>query len=91
MYEEQNDYFLDKKYESVVSWLGRDIQQNRVNYLLTQMVQSNKYIKSRAVGVTFEVGLTTDRDLAELLWLRNTTSFIPPRYRKSRGTSHYFR
>ena len=21
--------------------------------------------------------------------LRNTTSFIPPRYRKSRGTSHY--
>ena len=29
------------------------------------MVQSNKYYKSRAVGVTSEVGLTTDRDLAE--------------------------
>ena len=30
------------------------------------MVQSNKYYKSRAVGVTSEVGLTTDRDLSVL-------------------------
>ena len=28
-----------------------------------EVVQSNKYYKSRAVGVTSEVGLTTDRDL----------------------------
>ena len=53
------------------------------------MVQSSKYYKSRAVGVMSEVGLTTDRDLAEPLCLWNTTSFIPSRYRKSRGTSHY--
>ena len=50
------------------------------------MVQSNKYYKYRAVGVTSEVGLTTDWDLPEL---SNMTSFIPPRYRKSRGTTHY--
>ena len=31
------------------------------------MVQSNKY-KSHAVGVTFEVGLTTDRDLSVLIF-----------------------
>ena len=53
------------------------------------MVQPNKYYKSRAVGVTSKVGLTTDRDLAEHACLRNTTYFIPPRYRKSRATSHY--
>ena len=29
------------------------------------MVQSNKYYKSHAVGVTSKVGLTTDWDLAE--------------------------
>ena len=43
----------------------------------------------RAVGVTSEVGLTTDRDLAESLCLRKAMSFIPPRYQKSRGMSHY--
>ena len=53
------------------------------------MVQFNKYYKSRAVCVTSEVGLSNDRDLAELSCLRNTTSFIPLRYQKSRGTSHY--
>ena len=53
------------------------------------MVQSNKYCKSWVVGVTTEVGLTTDQDLVEPWCIRNTTSFIPPRYRKSRGTSHY--
>ena len=37
---------------------------NRVNYLLTEVVQSDKYYKSRAVGVTSEVGLTTVRDLS---------------------------
>ena len=36
---------------------------------LTEVVQSNIY-KSRAVGVTTEVGLTTDRDLAETPCLR---------------------
>ena len=30
------------------------------------MIQSNKYYKSCAVGVTSEVGLTTDRDLSVL-------------------------
>ena len=35
------------------------------------MVQINKYYKSRAVGVTFEVGLTINRDLAEPSCLRN--------------------
>ena len=44
---------------------------------------------SCAVGVTSEVGLTTDRDLSVPTCLRNTTYFIPTRYRKSRGTSHY--
>ena len=29
------------------------------------MLRSNKYHKSHAVGVMSEVGLTTDRDLAE--------------------------
>ena len=42
---------------------GRDAQWNRVNYLLTEVIQSNKYYKSRAVGDTSEVDLTTDRDL----------------------------
>ena len=53
------------------------------------MVQSDKYHKSCAVGVTSELRLTTDRDLAELSCLRNTMSFIPLQYQKSRGTSHY--
>ena len=63
--------------------------KKRVNYLLTQVVQSNKYYKSCTVGVTSEVGLTTDRNLAEPSRLRNTMSFIPLRYPKSRGTSDY--
>ena len=63
--------------------------ENRVNYLSNEVVQSNRYYKSCAVGVTSEVGLTTDRDLAEPWCLRNTTSFIPPQYRKSHGMSHY--
>ena len=49
---------------SVVSFKGRDTQWNRVNYLLTEVVQSDKYHKSRAVGVTSEDGLTTDQDLS---------------------------
>ena len=32
---------------------------------LTEVVQSDKYYKSRAEGVTSEVRLTTDQDLAE--------------------------
>ena len=51
--------------------------KERVNYLLTEVVQSNKYYKSRAVGITSEVGLTTDQNLAERLCLRNMASFIP--------------
>ena len=54
------------------------------------MVQSDRYYKSCTVGVTSEVGLTTDRDLSVPTCLRNT-SFIPPRYQKSRGASHYTR
>ena len=50
--------------QRVVSLKGRDTQWNRVNYLWTEVVQSNKYYMSRAVGVTSEVGLTTDRDLS---------------------------
>ena len=57
--------------------------------LLTEVVQSDKYYKSRAVGVTSEAGLTTDRDLSVATCSRNATSFILPRYRKWRGTSHY--
>ena len=66
-----------------------EIHSETVNCLSTEVIQSNKYYKSRAVGVTSEVGLTSDQDFAETLCLRNTTSFIPPWYRKSRGTSHY--
>ena len=36
-------------------------QWNKINHLLTQVVQSDKYDRSRAVGVTSEAGLTTDR------------------------------
>ena len=61
----------------------------RVNYLLTEVAQPNKYYKSRSGSVTSEVGLTTDQDLAEPSCLRNMTSFIPPQYLKSCGTSHY--
>ena len=39
--------------------------QNRVNYLLTEVVQSDKYYKSHAVGVTSEVGLLLT-DLSDL-------------------------
>ena len=39
------------------------------------MVQSNIYYKSRAVGVTSEVGLTTDGDLAELYVLKKHDAF----------------
>ena len=46
------------------------------------MAQSNKYYKSPSVGVTSEVDLTTDRDLAKLLSLRNTTSFIPVQHKR---------
>ena len=35
------------------------------------MVQSNKYYKSHTVGVTSEVGLTTDRDLSVLIVKQN--------------------
>ena len=45
------------------------------------MVQSKKYYKSCTVGVTSEVGLTTDRDLSELTVLKKYdvfyTSAIP--------------
>ena len=39
------------------------------------MVQSNKYYKSRAVGVTSEVGLSTDRDLSVLPVLKKHDIF----------------
>ena len=39
------------------------------------MVQSNKYYKSRAVGVTSEVGLTTDREFSVLPVLKKHNVF----------------
>ena len=63
-YDEYNDWKglrLSARKGTVVSWKEKDTQWNRVNYLLTQVVQYDKYYKSRAVGVTSEVGLTTDR------------------------------
>ena len=61
------------------------------------MVQSNKYYKSRAVGVTSEVGLITDRDLAELwraketrhlLYFHNTGSHVVWTTIQQIGSSH---
>ena len=65
-------------YIYILLYCGKEEIHSEVksNYLSTEVVQSNKY-KSRAVGVTSKVGLTTDQDLAEPLCLRNT-SFIPP-------------
>ena len=37
------NYHLSTLSYIVVSWQGRDTQRNRVNYLLTQVVQSNEY------------------------------------------------
>ena len=37
-----------------------EIHGEIINYLLTEVVQSNKYYKSRAVGVISEVGLITN-------------------------------
>ena len=54
--------------------------ENKPNYLSTEVVQSDKYYKSRTAGVTPEVGLTTDRDLSVPMCLRNNffyTSKIP--------------
>ena len=44
------------------------------------MVQSNKYYKSRVVGVTSKVGLTTDRDqeTQRLLFFQDTGSHVVP-------------
>ena len=52
-----------------------EIHSETVNYLLTEVVQSNKYYKSRAVSVTSEVGLTTHRDLAEVSVLKKHDVF----------------
>ena len=49
------------------------------------MVQSDKYYKSRAVEVTSEVGLTTDRDLSVLIFDERSTR----RTRVAQG--HFFR
>ena len=74
------------------------IHSERVNYALTLMVHFDQYYESCTVGVTSEVGLTTDRRPSELsvsaslsasACLRDTASFILPRYQKSHGTSHY--
>ena len=53
-----------------------EIHSEIVNYLLTELVQSNKY-KSHAVGVTSRVGLTTDWDQeTRLLYLRDIGNHI---------------
>ena len=61
-----------------VSYRGKEETHSEIEsiYLSTLVVQSNKYHKSCAVGVMSKVGLTTDRDLTEPLYLKNT-SFIP--------------
>ena len=51
---------------NVVSWWGKDTLRNRINYLLTQVVQSDTYYKSCAVGVTFKVGLLLTDVIPEL-------------------------
>ena len=48
------------------------------------MVQSNKY-KFRAVCVTYEVGLTTDRDLAELVFVIRPTKRTSVSWGRSLG------
>ena len=55
-----------------------EIHSEIVNYLLTEVVQSNEYYKSRAVGVTSKVSLTTDQDqeTGHLLFLWNTGSHM---------------
>ena len=50
-------------------------QWNRVDYLLTEVVQSDKYHKSRAVSVMFMIGLTTDRDHSVMTVLRKHNVF----------------
>ena len=54
-----------------------EIHGEIVNYLLTEVVQSNKF-ESCAVGVTSEVGLTTDRnqEIQCLLFLQNIRSHV---------------
>ena len=52
------------------------IHSEIVNYLLTEEVQSNKYYKSYAVGVTSKFGLTTDRDLSVLIVLKKTQRLL---------------
>ena len=47
----------------------------RDNYLLTEVVQSNKYYKFRAVDVTSKVGRTTDQDLSVLAVLKKHISY----------------
>ena len=48
---------------SLLFILGYGRQLYFYNYLLTLMVQSDWYYKSRSVGVTSDVGLITDRRL----------------------------
>ena len=64
------------------------IQYIYVYFCMNQHMTMQHY-KSRVAGVTTEVGLNTDRDLKVPTCLRNSASFIPLRYRKSRGTGHY--
>ena len=62
----------------------------RVNYLLTEVVQSNKFYTRKVLSCGCYVwswSYSWPRS-CRTLCLRNTTSFIPPRHWKSRGTSH---
>ena len=49
--------------------------ETELTILWTEVVQSNKYYKSRAVGVTYEIGLTPDRVLSELTVLKKHDIF----------------
>ena len=53
------------------------------------MAQSNKYYKSRAVGVMSEVGLTTDRDLSVLPVLKKHDVFYSSKILEVTWSSHY--
>ena len=88
-YTDLNNCFLFYSAGPVLYHGKETIYSETVNYLLTQVVQSDKYYKSLAVGFMFKVGLITDRRPSELSLslllflllspsLRDMASFILP-------------
>ena len=77
-----------KNKRSVVSWSGRDTQWNRIKYLFTEEVQSNKYYKSRFVGCyvrswsyywprTFSTNVIKKHDIFYTSEILEVTSYDP--------------